>query len=203
MTDRTAFNLGAIKARQHDISANSYQLRDDKNKLIAAVEALREDVAGYKSLFDMAQKRERPWIEAWRKATGKHGTLPDYGKLLAWICDRAEAGQAREAELAGALGGLLDSVEAHNEANDRIMVDPHAITAAEDALAATPTEALERANLGKELIKVSDAVIDSGRRLRSDPGTHQLMLASLCCVMGNLAKLDALAKLDETEGDGT
>jgi hypothetical protein len=45
MTDLAAIDLEEIKARQHDISANSSQLRGDKNALIAAVEALRERVA--------------------------------------------------------------------------------------------------------------------------------------------------------------
>ena len=53
------------------------------------------------------------------------------------------------------------------------------------------------ANLGKELITASDGVIDSGRRMRSDPGSHELALANLCAVMAGLAKLDALGKEEQ------
>ena len=41
-TDPAAIDLEAIKSRQNDVSASGFQLRDDKNDLIAAVEALRE-----------------------------------------------------------------------------------------------------------------------------------------------------------------
>ena len=67
-----------------------------------AIEELAEDIFSFDSLFKMAQKRERPWIKAWQKATGKAGRLPDYGKLLIWLCDRAETAEARVAELEGA-----------------------------------------------------------------------------------------------------
>ena len=59
--------------------------------------------------------------------------------------ERTEAAEAYMATLAGALDELLDSVVAHNEANDRIMIDPHATEAAMAILAATPEAAIERA----------------------------------------------------------
>ena len=59
---------------------------------------------------------------------------------------------------------------------------------------ATPAEVTERAKLGKALIKASDRAIDTGCRMRSDPGTHELALANVCAVLGQIAKLDALGK---------
>ncbi len=100
MTDPTAIDLEALEKRRKPLENYHGDLTiADVNDLIAAVEALRERVAEHDHLFDLAQKRERPWIEAWRKATGKHGTLPDYGEMLGWICDRAEIAETRVAEL--------------------------------------------------------------------------------------------------------
>lgn len=115
--------------------------------------------------------------------------------------NRAEAAEAREAALAGALEPLIDDDECRldhsgfcqthtNELDDGRC----AMVAARAVLAATPADAMERANLGKALIKASDAVIDTGRRVRSDPGSHELALANLCAVMGRIATLDALGK---------
>ncbi len=78
-------------------------------------EELRERVAEHDTLFDLAQKRERPWIEAWREATGKHNTLPDYGKMLAWICDRAESAEAQLAALSAARAEELERARAVEE----------------------------------------------------------------------------------------
>jgi hypothetical protein len=42
-------------------------------------------------------------------------------------------------------------------------------------------------NLVEELIEACDTVIETGRRIRSDPGTHEKALASLCNVMARIA----------------
>lgn len=119
-----------------------------------ATEVLRERVAEHDSLFDLAQKRERPWIEAWRKATGKHNTLPDYGEMLAWICDRAEAAEAHVVELAGALEAIAKGMVPTDE------VPAGGLTVssmwkwsknlARAARAAMPSEALARARAKDE-----------------------------------------------------
>ena len=41
-----------------------------------------------------------------------------------------------------------------------------------------------------ELLTAADLVTVSGRRLRSDPGTHELFLASLCNVLGRISELN-------------
>ncbi len=105
---------------------------------------------------------------------------------------RANVAEACVVELAGALAFYADH---------KNYIDPHNMAwvpeitydggeKARAVLSATPAEAMERANLGKELITASDAVIDSGRRMRSDPGSHEFALANLCAVMGRLAELD-------------
>lgn len=40
----------------------------------------------------------------------------------------------------------------------------------------------------EELVASADACILTGRRLRSDPGTHELSLAALCNVLGRIAE---------------
>ncbi len=57
------------------------------------VEAAEEEVREYDQLLELHRKREQPWIAAWQAATGKDGTLPDYGDMLAWIAGRAEAAE--------------------------------------------------------------------------------------------------------------
>jgi predicted house-cleaning NTP pyrophosphatase (Maf/HAM1 superfamily) len=42
-------------------------------------------------------------------------------------------------------------------------------------------------NLTEELIETCDTVIETGQRIRSDPGTHEKALAALCNVMARLA----------------
>ncbi len=100
-----------------------------------------------------------------------------------WL--RARAAEARVVELVG----TLEMIAGIQQPADNLMSN---IDIARHVLSATPAEALERANLGKELITASDAVIDSGRRMRSDPGSHEFALANLCAVMGRLAYLDTL-----------
>lgn len=60
-------------------------------------ERLQEEVSEHDTLRDLMRRREQPWIERWQAATGQPNTLPDYGVILAWIADRAEAAE-REAE---------------------------------------------------------------------------------------------------------
>ena len=165
--------------------------RQTRSEAADAVEALREDLAGYDSLFNLQQKRERPWIEAWRKATGKHDTLPDYGKLLAWICDRAETAEARVVALTGALQKIGQSGPVDLDGND----DAYAgwswcYDVANAVLAATPAEALERARGFEQLAR--DAVLDLGRYAR-DAGPERRMV-SVRLYEKALDKLDTLGK---------
>ncbi len=71
-------------------------------------------------------------------------------------CALHKALRARVVELAGALDGLLDAVKAHNEANERVMVDPHSTEHARTVLAATPAKALERAKIINYITGVGD-----------------------------------------------
>ena len=41
----------------------------------------------------------------------------------------------------------------------------------------------------RKVARAADAVIETGRRLRSDPGSHELALAALCAALGALAEL--------------
>ncbi len=43
-----------------------------------------------KRLFELQRERARPWIERWRVATGKTLSVPDYGDMLGFICDRGD-----------------------------------------------------------------------------------------------------------------
>ena len=101
--DDGANDLEAIRSKLYKNIDESELWSDDIFNLIAEVEMLQDEVAGYDTLFDLAAGRERPWIEAWRRASGKPDTLPDYGEMLNWLCSRAEAAAAREAVLAGVL----------------------------------------------------------------------------------------------------
>lgn len=73
--------------------------RDEAKELLSTEEELN---AEYDRLGTMQRERERPFIEAWQKATGQPNTLPDYGAIMSWICDRAEAAETalREADAA-------------------------------------------------------------------------------------------------------
>lgn len=94
---------------------------------------------------------------------------------------RVEAAEARVVELVGALEGLLDAMVAHNEANERVMVDPHSTEHARTVLAATPAKALERARAVENVAKEAKRYADDRSR-----GNGALNIA--------LAKLDALDK---------
>ncbi len=82
-----------LKRRAKTGQLGSHLTQREAHELLAAVDALREQLKAYETLFNLAAKRELPWIEAWRKATGRSGTLPDYGKLLAWIITSAPGGK--------------------------------------------------------------------------------------------------------------
>jgi hypothetical protein len=45
----------------------------------------RARVAELEALFDLQRTRMAPATEAWQAATGRHGTLPDLGRLLDWL----------------------------------------------------------------------------------------------------------------------
>ena len=160
---------------------------DDICDLIAAVEALRERVVDLEKLaeFLASNQCEAPHID-------ENGHMQ---------CEYVEAAEARVVELAGALepfanedawAGWDDRKGAYLTADFKGLGKPWVW--AQDALAATPEDALERARAVEEVITAVDATIDSGRRFRSDPGAHSLALANLCNVMGKLAQLDALGK---------
>jgi hypothetical protein len=55
-----------------------------------AVEEQKERADGYERLFDQQRKREQPYIELWRRETGKHNVIPDYGEFVKWLCERLE-----------------------------------------------------------------------------------------------------------------
>ncbi len=211
--DPGAIDLHAVGSRNCDLSANITELREDGAALIAEVEALRKRVKlleNDQALGEQIILRLEPRAEAAearvaelkedlqfreeRNSVAKE-TKQLRETIFGEMATAVEAEEARGVEVTGALKELLREHEclliSIGNANARVSIWHKKARA---AVRATSTEALERANLGKELIRVSDAVIDSGRRLRSDPGTHELMLASLCCVMKNLAKLDALGK---------
>jgi trehalose-6-phosphatase len=64
------------------------------DQLEAAVSRLKEERDDLTRIFELQRKRERPWIERWRKETGKHDSVPGYGATLQWICDKADAAEA-------------------------------------------------------------------------------------------------------------
>ena len=70
------------------VEANIDEVRQQAIALRADRDDLREHVDfGIR----MAQKREAPYVEQWRRETGKPDTLPDYGDLLHWVIARREA----------------------------------------------------------------------------------------------------------------
>lgn len=57
-------------------------------------------------------------------------------------------------------------------------------------------------HLVEGLIVASDRVIDTGRRLRSDPGNHELALGGLCSVMARIAVFEQSSDCDTGTSDG-
>lgn len=169
--------------------------------LIAEVEALRKRVAELTGERDLAfahDSQDYPTASAYEAVC----------KARAKWQGRAEAAEARVAELEPIVkdgvrraencmnwqsyaveqaGALEKTIQLLDEG-----MGLKAYQLIKETAVATPEEVMERAKIQRALIKVSDAVIDSGRRLRSDPGSHELALANLCAVMGELARLDAL-----------
>jgi hypothetical protein len=58
-----------------------------------------EDRAALQALFDLQVRRETLWIERWQQETGNPLSLPDYGDILAWILDKADAAEAKLARV--------------------------------------------------------------------------------------------------------
>ena len=140
----------------------------DINGLIATVETLRERVVEL-------QKTTDDWIEA--------------GKLRGERADQAEARmEAAKARVLGLEVALefVVNMEGQDGMTDALFAEK-TLALAQAALAAMPAETMERASLLKARDAASDAVIDTGQRLRSDPGSHELALANLSNVMEKLA----------------
>lgn len=54
------------------------------------VKFLEEEIDGYHNLLVLQNDREKPWIKLWQEETNNPGVYPDYGKMLAWLSDKAE-----------------------------------------------------------------------------------------------------------------
>lgn len=76
------------------------RLQAERDEL-SELESLREKNAELEHIFELQRVRERPWIERWRRETGKELSLPDYGAMLEWIMTKAETAEAQLAELKG------------------------------------------------------------------------------------------------------
>ena len=180
--------------------------------LIAAVEALRARVETARLEVEQCHAKSTCCCGDYMKQhTGYDGHSPVamYDYALDGAVTRAEAAEARVAELTGALMQSIEDCSVCDGTGKRFMSwrkehEPE-ITEEEcprckpwrTVLAAMPAQALERANLGKALITASDAVIDTGPRIRSDPVSHEFALAKLCDVMGQIAEIDAAGKEEE------
>ena len=99
-----------------------YMIADELNAAIEALRTQRDNAA-------------LGWANATRRAEAAEARLREVAKEAAQAGIRAEASEAREAALRGALEGLLDAVNAHNKANGKQMIDPHAEQNARTALA--------------------------------------------------------------------
>ena len=137
------------------------------------------------------------WIEAWRKATGKPDTLPDYGEMLGWLCGQIEAAEARVVELAGALDKIAHSGPVDQEGNDDAEAGwSWCYDVARAALITTPAEALERARAVEKVLKWARQLIAETAWIPAEecdldgagPGNE---------LVSALAKLDALGKEEE------
>ncbi len=152
--------------------------------LVAAVETLREREAAYDTIFDLQRKRERPWIEAWQKASGKPNTLPDYGEMLNWLCGQIEAVEAREAVLAGALDDYLITSPPITGSERAVAVRVRA------ALATIPAQALERARAVEAVVKAARFFMEDG--IAED--SQYLNQVAWSALDGAMTKLDTLNK---------
>lgn len=85
-------------------TAESVALRDELVLRVArALADAAEEISEWEALAALQRKREQPWHEMWRRETGKHDTLPDYGEFLGWlvakIADAEQRAQRAEAQL--------------------------------------------------------------------------------------------------------
>ncbi len=180
--DPAAIDLEELQARRKPFDGQLSVA--DTDRLIAAVEALRKRVA---------ELEDKLVVE--RAMVAMHKAAEDRAVHF------SEAAEARVVELAGGLEVVWHLIEGaeFDDINDDDDLVAGTIQAPQASpirtlLAGASAQALERANLGKALITASDAVIDTGRRLRSDPGSHERALANLCNVMGQISALDELGK---------
>ena len=98
MADDT-LDLAPIEARDAECREHDWRCRDinhaDRRALLEGVRRLRAELADLSESADfgirMATERERPYVEAWQRETGKSNTLPDYGALLHWVIGKNEA----------------------------------------------------------------------------------------------------------------
>lgn len=51
---------------------------------------LEAELAEYKSIFDLQQKRMGEATKRWQAATGRYDALPDLGDLLQWLMDQGD-----------------------------------------------------------------------------------------------------------------
>ena len=115
-----ALDLAPIEARDADCRDADWRCRDvnhaDRRALLAEVHRLRAELDDLTELADaqrrIASERERPYVEQWRRETGKANTLPDYGDLLHWVIGKNEVLRgALTAYPFGGLAGLLTELE--------------------------------------------------------------------------------------------
>lgn len=103
-------------------------------ELIAEVGTLREENYEFEQIAALQRKREQPWIERWREEDPEKraNMLPDYGQIMGWIMDKAEAAEA-----------LVREVEAHRDQLEQNRVaEVRAISDLRKRLGAAPHETL-------------------------------------------------------------
>lgn len=93
--DLGAIDLDWVRDAAESFKRIGYGIGPKLNELADEIERLREQVAGYNTLFDLSAERERPWLEKWRIANGRPDALPDYGEMLGWLSGQIEAAEAR------------------------------------------------------------------------------------------------------------
>ena len=111
-----SLDLAPIEARDVECREHDWRCRDvdhaDRRALLDEVRRLRSELAEVNAGVDfqvrMAYERERPYVEQWRRETGKADTLPDYGDLLHWVIGKnaalaADLARRREHEFASPL----------------------------------------------------------------------------------------------------
>lgn len=91
-----------LAARDRTIAERDKSLAE----LRAELDETRRDIEDYDYLLQLQPLREL--VEKWRAEKGKPDTMPDYGEMIRWIVDRAEAAEARLAEQATRIAELED-----------------------------------------------------------------------------------------------